>query len=148
MAQADSKNTIAAPVDQTRRRFLSTAAAVIAAGGTALALASLPASAADDPVFALIEAHRAAAGAFGAVLHEEDDHFNDVVAAARVDAAEDVELSALDDLMEAVPTTVPGVVALMRYIVEASSLERLGDEDINPLLTGLAAALEGLAVTS
>jgi hypothetical protein len=38
MAQVDSKNTIAAPVDQTRRRFLSNSACV-AAGSTALALA-------------------------------------------------------------------------------------------------------------
>jgi hypothetical protein len=50
------------PVDQTRRRFLSTAAG-IAAGSTALALAIPPARAADDPIFALIEAHRTTADA-------------------------------------------------------------------------------------
>jgi hypothetical protein len=52
MAQADSNNT-------TRRSFLSTAAAGIA-GGAAQALASPPASAAADPIFAAIEAHRKA----------------------------------------------------------------------------------------
>jgi len=43
MAQVDSENTTALPVAPTRRRFLSTAAGI--AGGTALALAAVPASA-------------------------------------------------------------------------------------------------------
>jgi hypothetical protein len=76
MAQVDSKNITAAPADPTRRRFLSQAAGV-AAGGTVLALASLPASAAADPVFALIEAHRAAAAALTITLREVDGHDND-----------------------------------------------------------------------
>src|ERR1700686_2024952 len=63
MAQVDSKNTTAAPVDQTRRRFLSTAAGV-AAGSAVLALATIPPAqpaaapaGSPDPVFGLIEAH-------------------------------------------------------------------------------------------
>jgi hypothetical protein len=62
MAQATSNNSITAPVDPTRRGFLSQAAGV-AAGGTVLALAAIPptpAAAAPagalDPVFALIAA--------------------------------------------------------------------------------------------
>jgi hypothetical protein len=52
MAQADSKNTIAAPVDPTRRRFISTTAA----GGTGLALAvpAAPAIAGTHPDAELI----------------------------------------------------------------------------------------------
>jgi hypothetical protein len=71
MAQVDSNNTIAAPVDQTRRRFLSQTAGV-AAGGAVLALATIPPAlaaaapaGAPDPVFGLIETHRRATQALG-----------------------------------------------------------------------------------
>ena len=70
MTQADSVHStppINTPIVTTRRRFLSTAAG-IAAAGTALALAAPPARAATDPVFALIEAHRAAAAAWDGFL--------------------------------------------------------------------------------
>jgi hypothetical protein len=152
MAQVDSKNTIAAPVDQTRRRFLSTAAGV-AAGGTVLALASLPASAADDPVFALIETHRAASAALNVAIAEKArlEGLGDWDADGGTDAAHGVEGSALDDLIEAVPTTLAGVMANMRYIADNvvhRSGNRLGDDYVNPLLLNLAEALEGLAVTS
>jgi hypothetical protein len=146
MTQADSKNITAAPVDQTRRRFISTTAAGIAAGGTALALASLPASAADDPVFALIETHRAADAALLVTLRANDHVNGDAVA---VDAAHQAELSALYDLIEAVPTTLAGVIANMRADqVVAESSHRLGDDEINPLLLNVAEALDSLAVTS
>jgi hypothetical protein len=114
MAQADSKNTTAAPVDQTRRRFLSTAAG-IAAGGTVLALAASPASAADDPVFRLIETHRAAAAAVEAAISEKArlERLGDYDADGGTDAAHEVERSALDDLIEVVPTTLAGVMANM-----------------------------------
>src|ERR1019366_6177650 len=68
MAQADSKNSTTAPVDQTRRGFLSNAAS-IAAGGTVLAMATThpaPAIASQrvpDPIMDAIEAHRAAMAA-------------------------------------------------------------------------------------
>jgi hypothetical protein len=52
MAQVNSENSTAMPVDQTRRRFLSQAASV-AAGGAVLALATIPtASAAAAPASA------------------------------------------------------------------------------------------------
>jgi hypothetical protein len=74
MAQATSDNSITAPVVSTRRRFLSQAAGV-AAGGTALALATIPPALSAiapapsvDPVFALIAQHRAEQQAYGAAL--------------------------------------------------------------------------------
>jgi hypothetical protein len=58
MAQADSKNSITAPIVSTRRRFLSQAAG-LAAGGTVLALATVtPAAAAgqqDDSALVKLE---------------------------------------------------------------------------------------------
>jgi hypothetical protein len=68
----DMTRRLADPVvDPTRRRFLSQAAGV-AARGTALALATIPSTPAAaaptgalDPVFALIEAHKAAEAALG-----------------------------------------------------------------------------------
>ena len=73
MTQVDSENSTAMHVASTRRRFLSQAAAVTA-GGAALGMAlPLPGSAttaeqARDPVYALIETHRAATEALNAVL--------------------------------------------------------------------------------
>jgi hypothetical protein len=93
-------------------------------------------------VFALIETHSAADAALTASIHQ--GHENDVV---RMDA----EQSALDDLIEAVPTPLAGVIANMLYIADnvvPRSGGRLGDDDINPLLLNLAEALESLAVAS
>jgi hypothetical protein len=69
MAQVDSENSTALPADPTRRRFLSNAAGV-AAGGTVLALATIPpapaavaltgAAAKPEAIFGLIEDHRTA----------------------------------------------------------------------------------------
>ena len=78
MAQIDSKNITAMPVVSTRRRFLSQAAD-IAAGGTVLALATIPpasaiaapAAAAFDPVYDLIAAHRKAYAALLVALKEQ-----------------------------------------------------------------------------
>ena len=124
MIQADSVHStppMNAPVDQTRRSFLSTAAG-IAAGSAAIALASPSARAADDPVFALIEAHKAAEAALEAAIRNSESARaaarrelldTDTVAGfdSLVDAAHEVEMSALDDLVEAVPATLAGVIA-------------------------------------
>jgi len=74
MAQADSNNSTRAPIDSTRRGFLSQAAGAVA-GGTVMALATFPpvgATAAPasplDPAFALITQHRAAQQAYRDVL--------------------------------------------------------------------------------
>src|SRR4051812_38626205 len=58
------------PVDPTRRRFLSTTAGIATAGAT-LALAGPPARAVADPVFALIEAHKATDAALAAACAEK-----------------------------------------------------------------------------
>jgi hypothetical protein len=81
MAQVDSENTTAMPAVSTRRRFLSQAAGV-AAGGTALVLATVSATADAaapmaalapsevDPIFTLIEEYRTAARVSAAAASE------------------------------------------------------------------------------
>jgi hypothetical protein len=63
-------------------------------------------------------------------------------------AAHDVELSALDDLIEAVPPTLAGVIASMTYIGELPDMNfgRIGGDEIVPLLANLSEALKALAV--
>jgi hypothetical protein len=132
------------PVDPTRRRFLSNAAGV-AAGGTVLAMAAIPPAPASsapaglaanpDPVFAMIEKHKAAEAAL----------YDDILA----DGAYSAEISALHDLIEDVPTTLAGVIASMTYIGCLPHIDcRIGADEIVPLLASLAEALEGLAVAS
>jgi hypothetical protein len=134
--------------DTTRRRFLSTAAG-IAAGGTAFALAVPPASAADDPVFALIETHRAADAVLEATIGEKSRletlgrPFDDDLVAA----AHDAEQSAMFDLIEAVPVTLAGVNASLAYInglAEKDPWRFEGDDRLMPLLANLGEALQSL----
>jgi hypothetical protein len=151
MAQATSDNSITVPAVSTRRRFLSQAAGV-AAGGTALALATPSGAAVHDPVFALIEKHRELDAALEATIHEKgldaalSQEFDDSLA----DVAHQAEKSALFDLIEAVPTTLAGVIASMTYIAGLADLDwgRIEDDAIGPMLANLAEALEGLAVAS
>ena len=148
MTQADSVHSTQrpnAPIDRTRRSFLSTAAAGLAAGSAALTLASPPARAAGDPVFALIEAHRAAEAALDAAIRNTDEAIAGFD--SLVDAAHEVEMSALDDLVDASPTTLAGVSASMEYLADAS-YQRIHDEQIWILLANLAGALRALEVTS
>jgi hypothetical protein len=84
MAQVDSENTTAMPVVSTRRRFLSQAAGV-AAGGTVLALATIPPALSAiapapsvDPVFALIAQHRAEQQAYGAAITAQAELYETV----------------------------------------------------------------------
>jgi hypothetical protein len=133
----------------------------MAAGGTILALAAIPPAAAasapagqaagPDPVFALIVAHKAAAAVFAAAATEMSrlESIGDWDADGGTGATGDAELDALDDLIEAVPTTIAGVIASLVYVgglVDGHG--RIGDDLIAPLLANLAEALEGLAVTS
>jgi hypothetical protein len=60
------------------------------------------------------------------------------------EAAYEAEWSVLGDLIEAVPTTLAGVIASMRYIVGLG----IGDDEIGPLLANLAEALQSLEVQS
>ena len=74
--------------------------------------------------------------------------FNHIFSGA--DAADDAELSALADLIEAVPTTLSGIIASMKYIdsLADGGYGRIEDDLIVSLLANLAGALEELAVTS
>ena len=160
MAQVDSENNTVMPAVQSRRRFLSQAAGV-AAGGTVLALAMIPPAAAasapaglaanPDPVFALIEAHRAADDALEAA-YVENTRLKELgcrVTDINNKAAHKAESSAVCDLVEAVPTTLAGVIVSMRYIAELAdaNFARFGEGEVGPLLTNLAEALTA-AVTS
>jgi hypothetical protein len=71
MTQADSVlSTPPINTPTTRRRFLS-ASAGLAAGGAAAVLAISPAGAAHDPIFALIEKHKALDEALAATFREK-----------------------------------------------------------------------------
>jgi hypothetical protein len=125
----------------TRRRFLSTAVG-IATGSTAMALANPVLAAANDPVFAAIEVHKAARLAFedavsrGSALDEElpgektrswitvweqtivetdDPQWIDSVHEIHrtCDAATDAAYA----LASIAPTTMAGVVGLLQYAI-------------------------------
>jgi hypothetical protein len=114
------------PVDPTRRRFLSNAAGV-AAGGTVLALATIPpASAAAapagslDPVFRLIEAHRTATALHGAALVEQNrlEKLGDPRADDIAEAPCHADADAFDAFVETVPRTSAGLRAWAAYLGE------------------------------
>jgi hypothetical protein len=136
------------PVDPTRRRFLSTAA-ILAAGSAALALAIPPAVAADDPMYGLIEKHKATTAALSAVLHEKSrlEEAGLTSNESAEDAAFDVEEDALIELVTTYPTTLSGVIASMDYIVAAAELDsyRYLEEYLVPLIANLCEALKSLS---
>jgi hypothetical protein len=125
----------------TRRCFLSTAVG-IAAGSTALALANPVLAAANDPIFAAIEAHKAARLAFenavsrGSALEQElprektrswiavweeaivetdDPRWIDSV--REVHHASHAATDAAYALASIAPTTMAGVVGLLQYAI-------------------------------
>ena len=173
MAQVDSENNIAAPardadalfrrtdispetVTMARRNFLGSAVAALAAGAavniTAIAATS-PATAAYDPIFELIAAHRKAYAEFLAALAERnrleelgDDPRHEDFEADQCTAATD----ALYTLVDANPTTFAGLVALITHLKEFSETEGWMFEDGGmalPLIANLAQALPRLAVS-
>ena len=160
MAQADSNISILASVDPTRRRFLSNAAGV-AAGGTALALVTIPPgpavgapASALDPVFALIAAHTKIVGTVNAIEAE----INQAVEIDKQIALEEgalseqssAEMDLFLELTEAVPTTLAGVVALVTYLDEVHKKEpwKFEDNYATPVIGALAEAFRRIAVTS
>jgi hypothetical protein len=152
MTQADSvHSTPPTNTPTTRRRFLS-ASATLAAVGTAGVLAIPPAAAIHDPVYALIETHKAMTAALDAILREkgriEDAGrpFDDSLA----DAAHDAEDAALTELIETVPPTLGGIIASMVYITESAELDhyRFSEDYLVPLLANLCEALQDLEVVS
>jgi hypothetical protein len=150
MAQVDSENSTALPVAPTRRRFLSTVVG-IAAGGTAVVLAIPPAAAIHDPVYALIETHKAMTAALDATLHDKSRlegagrSFDDSLA----DAAHDAEEAALVELIETVPPTLGGIIASMVYITESAKLDyyRFSEDYLVPLIANLCEALQSLGAS-
>lgn len=137
MTRADrvlSTPPTSAPIDTTRRRFLSQAA-LVAAGGAALGVAlPLPVSAeaterVPDPIFAAIEAHRAAVLAdkeavrvefsyeeeAGCVrdMNDEQRQSYEVLSKATEAAWDNLETAGA---VNTIPATIAGIVALSRYL--------------------------------
>ena len=154
MAQADFNNSTNAPVDQTRRGFLSNAAS-IAAGGTVLAMATThpaPAIASQrvpDPILEASEGHKAAYVAFTAELGRqyalekelpkerrkssidawetkivEADDPRWIEAEKAVRQASEAETDAAIKLVDVRPCTTAGILALLEYVLLC---ERRGD---------------------
>jgi hypothetical protein len=153
MAQADSNNSTRAPIDSTRRGFLSQAAGL--AGGTALALAipTPPAAAVSDPVFDLIEAHRKIDATVNAVVAEinRSAEIEKTIALEQGALSEhgSVEMDLFLELLEVVPTTLAGVVALVAYLDQVSKKDPWKFEDTcaTPLIGTLATAFNRMAAT-
>jgi hypothetical protein len=149
MTQADSVHStpretaskINPPVDPTRRRLLTVAAggAVAAAIPTAL-LAAAPAV---DPIYTVIERHRAACEAHSQAVHIEFAYEADTVLVSKMNAEQLKEYCALaevtsaasdhkedagDDLVNTKPTTLAGIAALCRYVEPL-----FNDEDMHNL---------------
>ena len=142
------------PVHSSRRSFLARAAAV-AAGGAALGAAMplpRPAAGAEqvhDPIFALIETHRATTEALNAVLREKGrlEKAGQESDESLEDAAFEAEEDALTELIETVPATLAGVIASMTYITKSAERDayRYSEEYLVPLLANLCGALESLS---
>ena len=110
-----------------------------------------------DPIFAAIERHRkayAAMRAFDAELLEE--HLAGTLSATKkakgaIYEVADAEIDAVRALVRVVPTTLPGLLAILVYIgdyVVANSgelLDALNPEDSNALLASLATAAKALS---
>jgi ABC-type transport system substrate-binding protein len=91
------------------RRGLLLGALTAGAAATVAAMPAMAAAETPDPVFALLEAHKAAWARF----EEQDGSSHDAftAAAGTVDAA-------LDAITSTPPTTVAGMRAVMEYLVE------------------------------
>jgi hypothetical protein len=129
------------------------AAVPIAAGAeAALTLASPPARAADDPVFALIEAHRSARAAHLAAIAEQTrlEQIGNMSLAWDVAAAPcQADSDTFDELIETVPLTFAGLQAWAAYLDEIGQVEAWMLDVRGPALAAtLVEALENLAVTS
>jgi hypothetical protein len=160
MAQANTNNSTPMPVDQTRRRFLSRAAGV-AAGGTVMAMATIPAASAAvapagslDPVFALIAAHKQAVGTVDGIVAEINRavESDEQAALERGPLSEtgSIEFDMFLALTEAVPTALAGVVALVTYLDEVNKKDPWKFEDgyATPLIGALATAFNRMAVAA
>jgi len=135
MAQVNSENSISMPVDPTRQRYLTVAAAASAVGAGTLAAAAMApdvpkavtAPIGQDPIHAVIERHRKAAREHieavriqfayeehGGIQGERREEYERLVALT------DTAYYAMDEagcaLVNTRPTTLAGILALCRYI--------------------------------
>jgi hypothetical protein len=145
MAQVNSENSTAMPAVSTRRRFLSQAAAMTAGGATLATTLSVPASAAGsmrapDPILEAIEAHKAAHAKWvlwvdrhcklevelpaekrcSDTSHDnivETDDPRWIEAERQLDLTGDAAIEAAYALIEAIPTTRLGMLALLEHAV-------------------------------
>lgn len=133
-------NTSALPADPTRRGFLAQAA-VAAAGGAALGVTlPLPGSAQSpsqvrDPIYAAIERHRELSTRYDAAVAVSAKLFDgpEWEAAEKITDAACAELfDFADNLVCSQPTTLAGVIALLRYAAAMQEWEmprEIPDED-------------------
>jgi hypothetical protein len=126
MTQADrvlSTPPLRAPINTTRRNLIAQAAAAIAGGALLGATLPLPESAgaaqpSPDPIYALIERHRELSARYDAAVSVSAKLFD----GPEWEAAEEVTAAACtalldfaDSLVCSEPTTLAGVIALLRY---------------------------------
>ena len=141
----------------SRRAFLAGIAAAPALAAPALALSS---SGPPDPIFAAIERYKASNVAtlqFLELKDEfEDEHGRGHASAEhdewqrREDDACDAESSAIAEMVATVPTTIAGVVALLRYVDEehARGNKVLYDETFESLISTTVSALDTIGCVS
>jgi hypothetical protein len=156
MAQVNSENSIAMPVDPTRRRFITIA---VGASVGSLAAVAMPASTGPetqhDPIFGMIEAYRKAEAAHRAALDEQNrlELLGDPLADSVSEQRCHDEFNAFDALLSAAATTVPGILAQLAYLqgIAESDAWMFDDRaDTGPrLIKGFAASIANvLAVQS
>jgi hypothetical protein len=147
------------PRDPTRRRFLTVAAvaSVVSAGNLAAAAAmepsvpkavTVPRHSGLDPVFGLIEAHRQAGLAHTAALVEQErlERFGDKAGPDWAGEAPcHAEFNALDVLLAAPATTLPGIVAKLAYLQDIAEPDEWMFDDrtgsARRLIEGFAASI-------
>jgi hypothetical protein len=137
MAQVDSENTTAMPVDPTRRRFIAIAAAGAAAiATTAPGIADV---AEPDPIYAAIEAFRRAQALFFA------EHVDDIP-----DEIGDQYSAACSVMQRTRPTTPAGLAVLTTWAREqadwlCANSSHLDGEDLCALAASIDDATRGMS---
>lgn len=120
MTQAIDTSTTPISAVSTRRRFLSRAAQVAAGSAALIGAASVacPAVAAVDPIYAAIAAHERAADAYTAALLRQDEDISDPqiqeAILDAVDLAAEADTDTAWEMVNTIPTTVAGAVALLK----------------------------------
>jgi hypothetical protein len=113
MIRAESKATT------SRRGFLARGAATVA-GASLLASPAFTSPAGADPIFDAIEKHKVTRAAVKVAVHQHDHH-EDAYTYDAVELAFDAETDAACTLVSIKATTAAGLVALLRYAIEADT---------------------------